>query len=297
MEIDICVVAHNEQERIIESLVHIENAIQMTQAKVKVAIIANGCRDFTVEQCQYFCASHTTFTVYNIELGDKANAWNYFVYQVQKKYDKTLTVFIDGDCFISSGSLNAMLKAYDENPNVNAIAAYPATVGGDNLIIKKRMLTKGDFAGNFYALSPAFLTKIKLFDFRLPTGLIGDDSLLVWVCGNNLSIKNKRNPENYTTAIGALYYYERLIPSSYKNIKKYLTRLDRYSLRRLQQICIRCYVDELDFKNLPHNIEAIYQYQSYLSYKTIRWNFINTYYDIKNLIKIKRSLVIKDKLK
>jgi len=297
MQIDICVVAHNEQERIIESLVHIQNAIQVTQATVKVAIIANGCSDYTVKQCEYFCTSNTAFTVYDIELGDKANAWNYFVYQVQGNHDEILTIFIDGDCFISSGSLNAMLKAYDENPKVNAIAGYPATVGGDNLVIKKRMLTKGDFAGNFYALTPAFLTKIKSLDFRLPIGLIGDDSLLVWVCGNDLSIKNERNPDNYTTAIAALYYYERLIPSSYKNIRKYLTRLDRYSLRRMQQICIRCYVDEFDFNSLPHNIEAIYQYQSYLSYKTIRWDFINTYYDIKNLLKIKKHLIIKDKFK
>jgi len=289
VKIDICVVAHNEQERIIESLVHIESAIQGIE--VKVAIIANGCSDYTVKQCQCFCDSRIDFSVYDLELGDKANAWNYFIYQVQEKEHKKLTVFIDGDCFISQNSLKAMLQTYEANTHVNAIAGYPATVGGDNHAIKKRMLTNGDFAGNFYALSPQFLNKIKSIDFRLPTGLIGDDSLLVWVCGNNLSIKNERQAVYFATAISALYYYERLIPSSYKNIRKYLTRIERYSLRRMQQICIRCYVDKFDFDTLPDKIEAIYQYQSYLSYKTIRWDLINTYYDIKNLIMIKKAFI------
>jgi len=290
MKIDICVVAHNEQERVIESLVHIKNAINVTQDKVKVmvAIITNGCTDYTVQQCLYFCESNIEFSVYNLDLGDKANAWNYFVYQVQEKDTKTITLFVDGDCFISPNAINSMLDTYNTNSQVNAIAGYPATVGGDNLFIKQRMLTEGDFAGNFYALSPSFLNRLKSLCFRLPTGLIGDDSLLVWLCGNDFSIKNSRKKENFTTAINALYYYERLVPTSISKIKKYLTRIDRYSLRRMQQYCIRRYVDQHDFNNLPYTIEEIYHYHEYLSFKSIRWRSISAYYDLRNLLKIKK---------
>jgi len=294
MQIDICVVAHNEQERIIEALVHIQQAMRQVQVQVQVqvAIITNGCSDFTVAQCEYFCQTHAEFTVYDLELGDKANAWNYFVYQAQDQVVQNLTIFVDGDCFMSANTIEAMQQSYVNNPEVNAIAGYPATVGGDNFEIKKRMLTSGDFAGGLYALTPQFLAKIKAMDFRLPAGLIGDDSLLVWVCGNSLSIKNKRKAENFATAISAQYYYERLVPSSYKNIKKYLKRIDRYSLRRLQQICIRSYVDQNDFATLPHTMQDIYQYQDDLSVKSIRWNTMNIYYDIKNLVYIKRQKVV-----
>lgn len=228
----ICVVAHNEQDRIIESLVHIANAIHYSQHTYQVHIVANGCRDYTVPLCQEFCRQNAAnFTLHELELGDKANAWNYFTYTVN--VENQLAIYIDGDCFISINALEDMLKTYDQNNQVNSISGYPATMGRGSLNWRKNLIEHGETPGNFYALTPQFIKRIKNINFKLPIGLIGDDSVLSWVCGNDLSIKNERRKENFAHSINSLFYYERLVPNSLKNIKSYLRRLDRYSLRRL----------------------------------------------------------------
>ena len=124
--------------------------------------------------------------------------------------------------------------------------------------------------------------------FKLPIGLIGDDSLLSWVCGNNLSIKNSRNKDSFGHSINSLFYYERLVPNSIKKIRLYIRRLDRYSLRRLQQKCIRAYVDLYDFSKLPENIDEVYKHNN-LSHKDIRGDIFNIWIDIKNIWLLKRS--------
>ncbi|MDP2902557.1 MAG: glycosyltransferase [Methylovulum sp.] len=286
-EIIICVVAHNEQDRIIECLVQIANAIQYSTYQFQVEIIANGCTDYTVKLCEAFCKINPEhFTLHDLAMGDKANAWNYFSYQVNKA--NSLAIYIDGDCFISINALEDMVKTYLTNKGVNSIAGFPATTGRGALNWRRNLIENGETPGNFYALTPQFLEKIKALDFKLPIGLIGDDSVLSWVCGNDLSIKNERNKANFGLSINSLFYYERLLPNSIKNIRSYLRRLDRYSLRRYQQKCIRTYVDQYDFSSLPHTIEELYKFNTKLSLKDIRLDFVNIIFDIKNIIFIKK---------
>ena len=176
----ICVVAHNEQDRIIESLVHIANAIHYSQHTYQVHIVANGCRDYTVPLCQEFCRQNAAnFTLHELELGDKANAWNYFTYTVN--VENQLAIYIDGDCFISINALEDMLKTYDQNNQVNSISGYPATMGRGSLNWRKNLIEHGETPGNFYALTPQFIKRIKNINFKLPIGLIGDDSVLSWI--------------------------------------------------------------------------------------------------------------------
>jgi len=284
----VCVVAHNEQDRIIESLVHIKNAISFSKYDYEVHIVANGCSDYTIPLCEKFCQSNIEkFTLHNIKRGDKANAWNYFTYEVNTNND--FAIYIDGDCFISINALDDMLNTYNLNQQVNSISGFPATIGRGALNWRKNLLEMGETPGNFYSLTPTFLTKVKNMGFKLPIGLIGDDSLLSWVCGNNLSIKNDRNKDGFGHSINSLFYYERLIPSSIKNIKLYIRRLDRYSLRRLQQQCIRTYVDQHDFSTLPEKIDDVYKYNSGLSIRNIRVDIFNIWFDIKNIWFIKNN--------
>jgi cellulose synthase/poly-beta-1,6-N-acetylglucosamine synthase-like glycosyltransferase len=286
-KIKVCVVAHNEQERIIESLVHLANAINYSKFLFEVHIVANGCSDYTIPLCESFCKNNSEyFTLHKLKIGDKANAWNYFIYEVN--VDNDFSIFIDGDCYISINALDDMFKIYQNNKKVNSISGFPATIGRGTLKWRENLIEHGETPGNFYSLTPLLLTKIKKLDFKLPFGLIGDDSLLSWVCGNNFTIKNVRNKNNFGISINSLFYYERLVPNSIKNIKFYFRRLDRYSLRRLQQKCIREYVDQHDFLSLPHTINDIYQFSKNLSWSDVRWDLINTVFDIKNLYFIKK---------
>ena len=286
-EIKICVVAYNEQDRIIESLVHINNAIQYSSHSYQVHIVANGCRDYTIPLCTEFCKNNSEhFILHDLQLGDKANAWNYFTYTINN--NNQLAIYIDGDCFISINALDDIVKTYHKNNTVNSISSYPATTGRGALNWRKHLIEQGSTPGNFYSLTPIFLNKIKAMKFKLQIGLIGDDSVLSWVCGNDLSIKNDRKKENFSHSINSLFYYERLIPNSLKNIKNYFRRLDRYSLRRFQQMCIREYVDQNDFNTLPEKIEDIYQFNTKVTWNKVRIDIFNIIFDIKNFLIIKR---------
>jgi hypothetical protein len=131
-----------------------------------------------------------------------------------------------------------------------------------------------------FALSAKFITIVKAKRFKLPVGLIGDDSLLAWVSSHDFSLSHGVIPGFLVGVANAKFEYHRLAPTSWSNIKLYYRRLTRYSLRHLQQNCIRNFLDEHDnFEKLPEQIETLYPR---IEIKFIRNNsLLNRYFDKK----------------
>jgi glycosyltransferase involved in cell wall biosynthesis len=282
LEIHVCIVVYNEEKRIIECLTHVKNAIEFSEFTFNAHVIVNGSTDNTMKLVEAFCeANASNFKSYEIVLGDKSNAWNFFTYEVN--VNNCFAIHIDGDCFVSINSLDDMAKYYCENDKVNSISGFPATNGRETSKWRMKLLEQGGIPGNFYALTPKFLKKIKSHHFHLPIGLIGDDSLLNWVAGCDFSIKNERKRNNFGTCLSALFYFERFIPDSLGHLKLYVRRLRRYSLRRIQLICIRGFLNQgNDFKDLPVDLENLYPYGKKIFFKLIRLDPINIFFDIKH---------------
>src|SRR5512143_1832478 len=87
------VFAHNEQCRIIHCLESLSTELQNPQ--IEIFVLANGCTDQTEVVVEAYARSHSNVHLVHIPLGDKANAWNYFVHEVAPASE--LVYFMDGD--------------------------------------------------------------------------------------------------------------------------------------------------------------------------------------------------------
>ncbi len=274
------IVAYNEESFIEECLNSIKLALQYaSQDDAIVSIIANGCSDNTYRIAKSYCEEFPHWEAYELQLGDKANAWNYAI-TLDNTSDKSFTVFVDGDCTISKQAIKALLDTYVLSPNAYTIAGIPGTKGNTTETTIKRTLEGNALSGNFYALTPLFLSKVAKEEFLLPIGLIGDDSLLAWVSSHDFKQSNGVINGYLVGSPNADFFYHRLTPDSLNNIKLYIRRLHRYSLRHLQQSCIREYLNQVnDFNRLPKNISDIYQYKTT---KHIRSKSIYGIFDVIN---------------
>lgn len=261
--VEVCVVAHNEADFIETCLASIEDAMSKLPANIQslVHVVNNGSNDNSDAIIDKFCKARRNFDAVHISLGDKSNAWNVAMYERVSRGD-SLIVFVDGDCTINTESLLALTNAANLHSESYILAAIPEPLGRYSATITKNTLEGKALSGNFYAITPLFNSKIKSSNFTLPVGLIGDDSLLAWVAQRDFKLSNGIK-ENLLIGIeGARFGYHRLVPNSFKNIKMYWRRLQRYSLRHLQQCCIKAYLtlENDNFSSLPSNITELYCY-------------------------------------
>lgn len=292
--IEVCVVAHNEEDFIVSCLESIEVALARIPDSTasKVHIVNNGSSDSSDSVIDSFCSTRNNFDAKHIKLGDKSNAWNVAIYELVQN-SESLIVMVDGDCTISAESLVAFLEGAKLNIDAYLLAAIPEPIGRYSEVITRNTLNGKALSGNFYAITPLFHKKIKQTGFMLPVGLIGDDSLLAWVAQCDFRLSNGVKDGLMVGVKGALFGYHRLIPNSFKNIKMYWRRLQRYSLRHLQQNCIKEYLilESDDFASLPRNVVNLYTYHKPEHVRTD--NRLNTFLDTRTSKKIKAISVAK----
>ncbi len=278
------VLAYNEEDFIELCLDSIDQAVSGQQnVDAEVNIICNGCRDNTYQVAKQYCENKIGWNAFDVEFGDKANAWNVAVELGSR--EPILTVFVDGDCTITPDSIRCLLNTYLEQPDCYIIAGLPKTQGRTTDDTRAKTIEGEALSGNFYALTPLFLNKIYQLNFRLPVGLIGDDSLLAWVASHDFKLSTGFTNGYMRGCEGMEFYYHRLTPNNVKNILLYVRRLHRYSLRHLQQSAIRVHLEQYDrFDSLPDNIQSIY---SHVKMDHLRLNSTQSAFDMINYFKMK----------
>lgn len=286
LQVSINVLAHNEEQYLEPCLDSIEHELaQHAKLKAKVRVIANGCQDQTYKIAKDYCSPRKHWYAYQLALGDKANAWNYALAKVAAA--ESLSIFIDGDCTMVAGSLSGFLQSASANPNAYVLAACPLTQGRDSPQTVRNTLNGEALSGNLYALTSLFLQKIHQTQFRLPIGLIGDDSLLAWVASHNFHLTNGVSKGRLVGVPQAQFSYHRLSPRRLNDIYLYWRRLMRYSLRHLQQNAIREHLTEYDdFASLPAHIDELY---AKVQLKHLRLRSRSSLFDLINYLKIKKS--------
>ena len=264
--VEVCVVAHNEAEFIDTCLVSIESALGQLPSEIlsRVHIVNNGSTDNSDIIIDKFCSTkNDAYDAVHIALGDKSNAWNVALYE-RVQFEDSLIIFVDGDCTVNPESFSAIIDAAIRNPNAYLLAAIPEPIGRYSEIITKNTLQGRALSGNFYAITPLFHQKLKQTQFTLPVGLIGDDSLLAWAAQCDFKLSKGVKHGLLVGVENARFGYHRLVPNSFTNVRMYWRRLQRYSLRHLQQCCIKEYLtlENDEFASLPDNIEALYTFHS-----------------------------------
>lgn len=113
--------------------------------------------------------------VWDISLGDKANAWNTYFHQIWG--GESLVFFIDGYVRLHPDSLRNLDSALTARPSSLGGTGVP-TVGWSAERLRREMLTSGGFHGNLCCVRGSVIDEIRRRNIRIPLGLYRVDSLM-----------------------------------------------------------------------------------------------------------------------
>ena len=136
MKVSICILEKDEASKISETLErlfdHQYTCMPTPQIeKIDVSCVANGCTDNTASIAGVDLASrrnshpNKTFTVHELEMPGKSNAWNYYVHQVSAS-DTDFYVFMDADViFPKTDALTKLLNTLIDAPEAFVSVGLP----------------------------------------------------------------------------------------------------------------------------------------------------------------------------
>ncbi|MCE2572199.1 glycosyltransferase family 2 protein [Motilimonas eburnea] len=266
----VVIMAYNEADNIIACLTSVAANVQGLVAtklnpfaQVECLVVANGCRDNTAELARQFSEQFARLKpsvqpwvkVFEIERGDKANAWNRAVHQYSKP--SQYYVFLDGDCVAQPNAIAKLIDELNHDIKLNACSAVPSATLS---LYRQEMVNKGGIAGCLYALSGQFVQRIKQQKIKMPIGFIGDDSLVGALAHWDLDpLGNRWNKTLTKVCPQAQFNYPSTWWHAITDPRFYLNRYRRYSLRHFQNKLLseRLYVAGL--KGIPERVEILYQ--------------------------------------
>ena len=257
-ELCVAIFAYNEQESIIPSIESVLAAAENAVAPecVQVIVLVNGCTDETAARVSQFGQRDQRVLLKEIEIGDKANAWNTYVHEVANiDRDDRLHAFMDGDVTCTPGVVAAMMDAIRLAPHVNAVATLPAPGVGRNRQLNVELYEQdGAIFGNLYGLTNQFMRRVRERGIRIPRGAVGEDAVVTEMVAFDLE---RTNNYNHRLAVCAAepagFIYPRLSPLRISDIRLYFNRRIRYSIREQQMPLLQ----RIEFDNLPESIEPV----------------------------------------
>lgn len=276
------VFAHNEEENIISAIKSIQN-----DCDSNIYVLINGCSDNTQGVVEEYAKKNRKVKAILLEFGDKANAWNVFVHDLN--IEAEVYYFLDGDCEIVQASVKNIELALDRSAHdlPNAVAATPKQNTRNKTAQAMTMLESGGLAGNFYALTKQFIDRIRSKSIRLPIGTIGEDGLVGALAYWNLEPSNEWNLKYILVLKNANFDYSQLSLLSINDMRLYYNRKINYSRRYFQNLIItKCFKnDGLDWLHGHFNVI----YDKYPECLTINWRGVNTYFDWRALKSISKK--------
>jgi glycosyltransferase involved in cell wall biosynthesis len=224
----VAIFAHNEARRIahcIKSLPTRSNAFEFH-------LLVNGTSDATFHIAQKLTAGIPGFHIHNLPLSGKARTWNYFVDAI---FDDTALacLFVDGDCEVMPGALEAMVATLADNPSANGVNALPAT-GRKQSDYRASIIADHGLFGALYGLSSDFIERLKKSHIRLPHDLLGDDGLIGALAKTNLADETHWQKERIANCPAAQFAFEEIdwrVPTTWA---LQFRRMVNYSVRRYQ---------------------------------------------------------------
>jgi len=278
---NIAVLAHNEESNIIACLDSLKAGVG--DHPYRVFVLANGCTDKTEELVSRYATTKPNVTLVSIKKGDKCNAWNEYIHNVNTQAD--IHFFMDGDVEACPQALEEMATTMFEHPKVNAVTALPATGRSAESQIAEAKEEHG-LAGNLYALRDSFVTRLKTLAVQLPTGIVGDDSLLGALIMWDLDPSQAWDKNYIALCYKAGFTFESMSPLSVNDWKVQWKRMIRYSRRRFETIMLRDILLTLGVGGLPKDNISLYQSKQALC--TVNWRGIWTLFDWLALRQINR---------
>lgn len=251
--INIGILAYNEENNIEKCVLSVANCLESESGKIFV--IVNGSTDNTESIVRRLQEKDDRIFLKVLEVGDKSNAWNDFIHATSDP-EADFYVLMDGDVWITPGSLAAMRAAFDAHPEALAVAATPR--GGRTAPEwSERVMREHGLPGNFYALRGATVHRIRESGLRFPFGMIGDDTFLLWLLRRNLDPAAAPRKDLIRPVAAAGFHYDSL-DASMSGLIAHIRRLSKYALRDVQ---IKLLLDRIKLegvKAIPSRISEVY---------------------------------------
>lgn len=241
--------AYNEERTIKKTLLSL---LQNTDGNLKhIAVIANGCTDLTYDIAKNVLEQQTkcSFQVVNLDIGDKCNAWNNYVYHHLPEC--AVHFFVDSDVAFTDKAFGKLYQKLQGSEQL-AITGLPQT--GRNIAQYTELATRYScMFGNLYGLKHEFLVRLMHKKIRLPAGLSWIDSQLTKLINHNLSADKSEYTHQVTFLEGVGFTFDSLKPWHRRDITLYLNRITRYKVGQLQEY----YLDLLPFVAWPATMNDI----------------------------------------
>jgi len=242
--------AHNEEKNIKKSITSVLSNVD--DKLNQFTVIANGCNDSTVSIVKHLidldCSNRLILV--ELEVGDKCNAWNSYVYKLAQGSE--IYFFLDADVRFTKNVFPKMHSKLMQEENMNAIAGLPFS--GRNMSQYKSMVeNKSCLFGNCYGLKANFIELVIKKGFKLPIGLGWIDSAITKVVNTDVgdTIQPKKGKVTFDDTCG--YEFDSLSLFHKDDWQLYVNRIARYRLGKMQET----HLDRLAFTEWPDTLHEI----------------------------------------
>jgi hypothetical protein len=249
VDFDIAVFAVNEAAAIAACIASIDRDCAGRSAHISVLL--NGTTDNTIELLQSTRLAHASMTVYRFPIADKANAINYYLYEL--RHAAAVHFCIDAYARIGKGSFRAMAAAFATQPQVHIASALPVS-GRSARVTAANIMKGGAVNGNLYAVRPDFIERLVAARYRLPLQIYRTDPLLGAMAAHDLDSINK--PWDDTRLIGVAEASFAITPLSIfrlRDIRRQYNREIRQARGRMENEAIKAIAYTTGFAALPDN--------------------------------------------
>jgi glycosyltransferase involved in cell wall biosynthesis len=280
--IPVAIFAHNEARGILRCLRSF--AAGARGLDLRLYVLCNGNTDATTNIVAAYARDNPHIVPVEIVLGDKSNAWNVYVHEIAP--DADAYVFMDGDCELCADAIPRMLRMLHASPAANAISALPAS-GRTLEHWRAQIIEHHALVGGLYALSRSFVARIQAGKLRLPTGFVGDDSLLGSLAAWDLNPQGDWDANNRIAICAeAEFHFEPLSYWSLGDLRQQMRRMERYSRRRYEMQMLNDLLRNAGLAGLPRDTGELYRRRGELC--RLAWRGMWTPFDWLALRTIRR---------
>lgn len=273
MTVSICIFAHNE-ERLLPRCIGALEAAAGGEV-YRAHILVNGCTDNTLGVAKMLASADSRLSVCELPVGDKANAWNDYVFRLAPKAD--VHAFIDGDITPSADSIAALAASLRGQPRAYGAAALPIT-GRSRRNWTIRLFMNRYLSGNLYALSNDALESFRQQELPIPFGAKGEDGIITYLLLTDFhGGENDGHEDRIVVCEGATFEFDSL-QANWRDVKLYHHRLKRYSERHFQKKILYRLLKENGASAMPENIADIYTKEKVAELRP-RLDPLNFWYD------------------
>lgn len=250
----VAVFAHNEAARIAACLTSLQGAGLGPDDEIHVLI--NGATDDTAAIVTTLAEKDARICPAVIDLGDKANAWSYYVNHLAPP-QADLHIFVDGDVRVSQNAIPAIEAMLGKHPEALAASTLPRG-GRTSQVWSARILREHGMPGNFYALRGETLARMRALPVNLPVGLVGDDPLLRWLILRDFDPNGPIDRSRIRPVPEAHFDYCSIALTNWSGLRALVARQLRYQRRDLEINLLVRHLTSFGLGAMPRRIDSLY---------------------------------------